>query len=63
MSTSKEGGNKPNNLGLSDFKVLPERRGIGPRDNKSEIPMMDTPSDKAEEQPKRPLKRWHRGAF
>jgi hypothetical protein len=35
MTTPK---GKPNNSGLSDFKALPEQRGVGPRVQKSEEP-------------------------
>jgi hypothetical protein len=39
MSTrTPEGGDKPSNQGLSDFKVLPEQKGVGPRVQKSEEP-------------------------
>lgn len=35
-SLEAAGGDKPSNRGLSDFKVLPEQRGIGPRVQKPE---------------------------
>jgi hypothetical protein len=36
MGTPEARGDKPQNHGLSDFKVLPEQRGVGPRAKKSE---------------------------
>jgi hypothetical protein len=44
MGMPKEGGNKPNDLGLRDFKVLPEHKGVGPRVQKLQEPKPQ-PSD------------------
>ena len=37
VTRSPEGGDKPSNRGLSDFKVVPEQRGVGPRVPKPEV--------------------------
>jgi hypothetical protein len=36
--TPETGGGGPQNQGLSEFKVLPEQKGIGPRVQKPEEP-------------------------
>lgn len=38
MRISKEGGDRPANQGLSDFKVLPDQKGVGPWVQKPEEP-------------------------
>jgi hypothetical protein len=38
VTRSPEGGDKPSNPGLSDFKVLPEQKGVGLRVQKLEEP-------------------------
>jgi hypothetical protein len=38
MGIPKEGGNTPQNHGLSGFEVLRERKGLGPRVQKPEEP-------------------------
>src|SRR5918999_539105 len=36
--TPETGGGTPQNHGLSEFKVVPERQGVGPRMPKPEVP-------------------------
>jgi hypothetical protein len=50
------GGDTPNNRGLSDFKVLPEQKGVGPRVQKpGERPLPSKPSEqKGEAKPFQP---------
>jgi hypothetical protein len=43
MGMPKEGGNKPSDLGLSDFKVLSEHKGVGPRVQKTQEPKPQPP--------------------
>jgi hypothetical protein len=38
VTRSPEGGDKPGNQVLSDFKILREQRGVGPRTQKPEEP-------------------------
>jgi hypothetical protein len=42
-SRSTEGGDKPQNQGLSNFQVPPEKRGLGPRVKKSGEPKQPSP--------------------
>jgi hypothetical protein len=42
--STEAGGEKPGNHGLSDFKVLTEQRGVGPRVGRPEAPQQQ-PTD------------------
>jgi hypothetical protein len=41
--TPETGGGTPQNQGFSEFKVLPEQKGVGPRVQKPEVPKQQAP--------------------
>jgi hypothetical protein len=63
MELSEIGGGKPHNPDQSAPKPFPEKKEVGSGEEKPKIPVTENPSEKVEEQPKRPLKRRQRGAF
>jgi hypothetical protein len=54
VTRSPEGGDRPSNLGLSNFKVLLEQKGVGPRVQKPESPALPE-ANKPVEQLRRPV--------